>query len=108
MSNEKKSTSLLQGKDMPSTRVEPEVKSVSVKKPQSFFGERPLPAAEIAPRLLRYQTRRDVLVFGACALAASRRWTSPATRYAQSLGCASKHGLSREAVVSKQSIAYRR
>ena len=69
MSDEKKSDSL-QGKDMPSTRVEPEVKSVSVKKPQGFFGERPLPAAEIAPRLLRYQSRRDFLVFGAGALAA--------------------------------------
>src|SRR6202030_782033 len=56
--------------DIPSMGVEPEVKSVSVKKPQSFFGERPLPAIEIAPRLLRYQSRRDFLVFGAGALAA--------------------------------------
>jgi DMSO/TMAO reductase YedYZ molybdopterin-dependent catalytic subunit len=46
------------------------VKSVSVKKPQSFFGERPLPAIEIAPGLLRYQSRRDFLLFGAGALAA--------------------------------------
>jgi DMSO/TMAO reductase YedYZ molybdopterin-dependent catalytic subunit len=46
------------------------VKSVSVKKPQSFFGERPLPAIEIAPAILRYQSRRDFLVFGAGALAA--------------------------------------
>jgi DMSO/TMAO reductase YedYZ molybdopterin-dependent catalytic subunit len=45
-------------------------KSVSVKKPQSFFGERPLPAIEMAPRVLRYQSRRDFLVFGAGALAA--------------------------------------
>jgi len=45
-------------------------KSVSVKKPQSFFGEQPLPAIEIAPRVLRYQSRRDFLVFGAGALAA--------------------------------------
>src|SRR6266436_3682911 len=46
------------------------VKSVSVKKPQRFFGERPLPAIEIAPGVLRYQSRRDFLVFGAGALAA--------------------------------------
>jgi len=56
--------------DIPSTRVEPEVKPVSVKKPQSFFRERPLPAIERAPRVLRYQSRRDFLVFGAGALAA--------------------------------------
>src|ERR1700726_4930277 len=56
--------------DILSTGMEPEVKSVSVKKPQSFFGERPLPAIEIAPRVLRYQSRRDFLVFGAGALAA--------------------------------------
>jgi DMSO/TMAO reductase YedYZ molybdopterin-dependent catalytic subunit len=69
MSDEKKSDSL-QGKDMPSTHVEPEVKSVSAKKLQSFFGERPLPAIEMAPRLLHHQSRRDFLVFGAGALAA--------------------------------------
>jgi DMSO/TMAO reductase YedYZ molybdopterin-dependent catalytic subunit len=46
------------------------VKPVSVKRPQSFFGERPLPAIEMAPRVLRYQSRRDFLVFGAGALAA--------------------------------------
>jgi len=45
-------------------------KSVSAKKPQSFFGEQPLPAIEIAPRILRYQSRRDFLVFGAGAVAA--------------------------------------
>jgi DMSO/TMAO reductase YedYZ molybdopterin-dependent catalytic subunit len=45
-------------------------KSVSVKKPQSFFGELPLPAIEMAPRVLRYQSRRDFLMFGAGALAA--------------------------------------
>jgi len=50
--------------------MEPVVKSVSVKKPQSFFGERPLTAIEMAPRVLRYQSRRDFLVFGAGALAA--------------------------------------
>src|SRR6266853_916951 len=46
------------------------VKSVSVKKPQNFFGERPLPAIEMAPRVLRYQSRRDFLMFGTGALAA--------------------------------------
>jgi DMSO/TMAO reductase YedYZ molybdopterin-dependent catalytic subunit len=45
-------------------------KSVSVKKLPSFFGERPLAVPEIAPRVLRYQSRRDFLVFGAGALAA--------------------------------------
>src|SRR5258707_15466945 len=46
------------------------VKSVTVKKPQGFFGEQPLPAIEMAPRVLRYRTRRDVLFFGAGAVAA--------------------------------------
>src|SRR5580693_4279920 len=69
MNNEETGDSL-QAKDIPPTGVGPEVKPVSVKKPQSFFGERPLPAIEIAPRVLRYQNRRDFLVFGAGALAA--------------------------------------
>jgi DMSO/TMAO reductase YedYZ molybdopterin-dependent catalytic subunit len=60
----------LHGKDIPSTGVESEVNSVSVKKLQSFLGERPLPAVEMAPRILRYQSRRDFLVFGAAALTA--------------------------------------
>jgi hypothetical protein len=55
--------------DTPSTGMGPEVKSVSVKKLQTFFGERPLPAIEMAPRVLRYQSRRYFLVFGAGALA---------------------------------------
>jgi DMSO/TMAO reductase YedYZ molybdopterin-dependent catalytic subunit len=46
------------------------VKSVSVKKPQSFFGEQPLPIIEMAPRVLRYRTRRDLLLFSAGAVAA--------------------------------------
>jgi DMSO/TMAO reductase YedYZ molybdopterin-dependent catalytic subunit len=45
-------------------------KSVVVKKPQSLLGERPLPAIKMAPRVLRYQDRRDFLLFGAGALAA--------------------------------------
>jgi DMSO/TMAO reductase YedYZ molybdopterin-dependent catalytic subunit len=69
MNNDEKGDSL-QGKDISPTAVEPEVKSVSVKKLQSFFGERPLPAMEMAPRRLRYQSRREFLVFGAGALAA--------------------------------------
>jgi len=69
MNNEEKGD-LLQGKDLPSTGMEPEVKSVSAKKLQSFFGERPLQAIEMAPRVLRHQSRRDFLVFGAGALAA--------------------------------------
>jgi DMSO/TMAO reductase YedYZ molybdopterin-dependent catalytic subunit len=46
------------------------LKSVSVKKPQSFVAERFLPAIEMAPRVLCHQRRRDFLVFGAGALAA--------------------------------------
>jgi DMSO/TMAO reductase YedYZ molybdopterin-dependent catalytic subunit len=59
-----------QEKDIPSTGAEPKAKSVSVKKPHTFFAERPLPAVEMAPRILRNQSRRDFLVFGAGALAA--------------------------------------
>jgi DMSO/TMAO reductase YedYZ molybdopterin-dependent catalytic subunit len=69
MNNEEKDHSL-EAKDIPSTAVGPKVDSASVKKPQGFFGERPLPAIEIAPGVLRYQSRRDFLVFGAGALAA--------------------------------------
>jgi DMSO/TMAO reductase YedYZ molybdopterin-dependent catalytic subunit len=69
MNNEDKGASL-QGKDIPSTGMEPEVKSVFVKKPQTFFGERSLPAIEMTQGRLRYLTRRDVLLFGAGALAA--------------------------------------
>ncbi len=46
------------------------VESLSVKKPQGFFAERPLPAIEMTPGRLRYLTRRDVLLFGAGAVAA--------------------------------------
>ena len=69
MNNDEKGDSL-RGIDTPSTGVEPEVKSASVKKPQSFFAERPLAAIEMAPRILRYRSRRDFLVFGGGALAA--------------------------------------
>src|ERR1700733_8690190 len=43
---------------------------VFVKKHQSFFEEQPLAVIEMAPRVLRYRTRRDVLLFGAGAAAA--------------------------------------
>jgi len=39
------------------------VESVSVEKRQGLFEERPLPVIEIAPRVLRYRTRRDFLLF---------------------------------------------
>jgi DMSO/TMAO reductase YedYZ molybdopterin-dependent catalytic subunit len=37
---------------------------------RGFFGERPLPNFEVDPRVLRRRTRRDVLLFGAGAVAA--------------------------------------
>src|SRR5882724_7640442 len=46
------------------------VESLSIKKPQGFFAERPLPAIEMTPGRLRYLSRRDVLLFGAGAVAA--------------------------------------
>ena len=47
------------------------VTSVSVEKSQGFFAEQPLPITEAAPRVLRYRTRRDLLLFGAGAVAAA-------------------------------------
>jgi DMSO/TMAO reductase YedYZ molybdopterin-dependent catalytic subunit len=41
-----------------------------MKKPQGFFEERSLPAIEMSPGRLRYFSRRDVLLFGAGAVAA--------------------------------------
>jgi len=38
-------------------------------KARGFFGERPLPKFEVYPQLLRRRTRRDVLLFGAGAVA---------------------------------------
>jgi len=46
------------------------VESVSAEKLQGLFEERPLPVIEIAPRVLRYRSRRDFLLFGAGAIAA--------------------------------------
>jgi DMSO/TMAO reductase YedYZ molybdopterin-dependent catalytic subunit len=44
--------------------------SVSSRKPASFFEERPPQVIEVAPQLLRRWTRRDLLLFGAGAIAA--------------------------------------
>jgi len=44
--------------------------SLSVKKPQGCFAERPLPAVEMTAGRSRYLTRRDVLLFGAGAVPA--------------------------------------
>ena len=46
------------------------VESISAKKRQDLFEERPPPVIEIAPRVLRYRTRRDFLFFGAGSIAA--------------------------------------
>jgi DMSO/TMAO reductase YedYZ molybdopterin-dependent catalytic subunit len=46
------------------------VEPVVVETRQSFFEEPPLPVVEMASRVLRYRTRRDLLVFGIGALAA--------------------------------------
>jgi DMSO/TMAO reductase YedYZ molybdopterin-dependent catalytic subunit len=45
-------------------------KSVAVKKPENFFAERPLQKIEMATARLHQLTRRNVLLFGAGALAA--------------------------------------
>ena len=42
-----------------------------VQKPQSFFAEQPSPVIVMAPRVLRYRTRREVLGFGIGAMAAA-------------------------------------
>jgi DMSO/TMAO reductase YedYZ molybdopterin-dependent catalytic subunit len=46
------------------------VGSLSMKRPQGFFEERSLPAIEMTAGRLRHLTRRDVLLFGAGAVAA--------------------------------------
>jgi hypothetical protein len=45
-------------------------------KPVGFFGERPLPTFDVDFKVLRRRTRRDVLSFGAGALAG---WRVPAS-----------------------------
>ena len=44
--------------------------SVPARKPASFFQERPPQVMEVAPQLLRRWTRRNLLFFGAGAVAA--------------------------------------
>jgi DMSO/TMAO reductase YedYZ molybdopterin-dependent catalytic subunit len=46
-------------------------KSVSARKPASFFQERPPQAMEVARELLRHWSRRDLLLFGMGAIAAA-------------------------------------
>jgi DMSO/TMAO reductase YedYZ molybdopterin-dependent catalytic subunit len=47
------------------------VEPVFLPKDQSFFKEQPLPVIEMGPRVLRYRTRREVLVFGIGAVTAA-------------------------------------
>jgi DMSO/TMAO reductase YedYZ molybdopterin-dependent catalytic subunit len=81
MNNEEKRDSL-EPKDISSTGTESEkemaalpeassiiVKPVPAERQHSFFEERPLPAIEIAPRVMRNRTRREVLAFGIGAAA---------------------------------------
>src|SRR6202140_1281927 len=67
MKNEEKANSP-EPKVAPSPRTDEE-EPVFVKKHQSFFEEQPLPVIEMAPRALRYRTRREVLAFGIGAVA---------------------------------------
>jgi DMSO/TMAO reductase YedYZ molybdopterin-dependent catalytic subunit len=43
----------------------------SIEKSRSFIGEQPLPTIEVRPRVLRHQTRRDLLLFGAGTVVAA-------------------------------------
>jgi DMSO/TMAO reductase YedYZ molybdopterin-dependent catalytic subunit len=52
--------------DVPSPII---VKPVPTEKQRSYFEERPLPAIEMAPRVMRNRTRREVLAFGIGAAA---------------------------------------
>jgi DMSO/TMAO reductase YedYZ molybdopterin-dependent catalytic subunit len=69
MKNEEKANSP-EPKVAPSPRTDEE-EPVFVKKHQRFFEEQPLPVIEMAPRALRYRTRREVLAFGIGAVAAA-------------------------------------
>jgi DMSO/TMAO reductase YedYZ molybdopterin-dependent catalytic subunit len=69
MKNEEKANSP-EPKVAPSPRTDEE-EPVFVKKHQSFFEEQPLPVIEMGPRVLRYRTRREILVFGIGAVAAA-------------------------------------
>ena len=57
------------------------VKSVAMKKSESFFAERPPQKIEMAFARLHYLTRRDVLLFGAGALAALSDFCCHKTRW---------------------------
>jgi DMSO/TMAO reductase YedYZ molybdopterin-dependent catalytic subunit len=46
------------------------MKTASAEKPGGFFSEQPPKVIEVAPQVLRYRTRRDVLLFGVSAIAA--------------------------------------
>jgi len=54
----------------PETDNTPSTESVSPRKPAGFFQERPPEVMEVAPQSLRQWTRRDLLLFGAGAIAA--------------------------------------
>jgi hypothetical protein len=85
------------------------VKSVFVERPQSFFREKSLPIIEMTPRVLRYRTRRDLLLFsaGAVAAAAGAGVLLPQATLSR-MGCATKFQHSREGMAAEQGIAYRR
>jgi DMSO/TMAO reductase YedYZ molybdopterin-dependent catalytic subunit len=53
------------------TNVERRDSFALIEKTRKFFGEGPLITMDMAPRVLRYRTRRDLLLFGAGALAAT-------------------------------------
>ncbi len=85
------------------------VKSVAMKKPESFFAEQPPQKIEMAPARLHQLTRRDVLLFGAGALAAlaGAGFLLP-QKHAESFGYPWKNEISGQGVVSEPSTAYRR
>jgi DMSO/TMAO reductase YedYZ molybdopterin-dependent catalytic subunit len=53
------------------TNVEQRDSFALIEKTRKFFGEGPLITMDMTPRVLRYRTRRDLLLFGAGALAAT-------------------------------------
>ncbi len=76
--------------------------------PRGFFGERPLPAIEVASQVLHFRTRRDLLLFGTGAVAALVGGGSLLPQNTLSRLGASKYGLSREGVATEQSNSNRR
>jgi DMSO/TMAO reductase YedYZ molybdopterin-dependent catalytic subunit len=67
---EKSTTVEAEGPPTGASENQPPVKSVSAERPQSFLSEQPLPIIAVAPLVLRSRTRRDLLLFGAGAVAA--------------------------------------